>query len=70
MRRIEVVNVFVFTEFNELSTGRLLLRDNTPIFTEHPDKQRPHLHLDYIHVNMERRWVNLSSQEPTEVHVS
>ena len=44
MRRIEVVNVFVFTECYELSTRRLVLRDNTPIFTEHPDKQRPHLH--------------------------
>ena len=45
MRRTEVVvNVFVFIECYELSPGRLLLRNDTPIFTEHPEKQRPRVH--------------------------
>ena len=45
MRRIEVVKVFGFTECYELSTGRLLLWNDRPIFTEHLDKQRPYVHL-------------------------
>ena len=47
MRRTEVVKVFVFTECYELSPGRLLLQNDTPIFTEHPDKQKPRLF--YVH---------------------
>ena len=54
MRRTEVVvKVFVFIECYELSPGRLLLRNDTPIFTEHPDKQRPRVHFMYIQVNVE-----------------
>ena len=53
MRRTEVVKVFVFTECYELSPERLLLQNDTPIYTEHPDKQRPRVHFMYIQVNVE-----------------
>ena len=53
MRRVEVVKVFVFTECYKLSPGRLLLRNDTPISTAHPDKKRPRVHFVYIQVNVE-----------------
>ena len=56
MRRIEVVQVFFFTECYELSTGRLLLRDDTPIFTDHANRQRPRVHFLYMQVNVETRF--------------
>lgn len=41
MKCIEVVKVFVCIKCYELFIGRLLLWKDTPIFTEHLDKQRP-----------------------------
>ena len=49
MRCIEVVKVFVFTECYELSIGR----NDTPIYKEHSDKQRPRVYFVYIQVNVE-----------------
>ena len=49
MRCIEVVKDF--TECYELSTGRLLLRNDMPIFIEHPDKD----HM-YILCNLQSTW--------------
>ena len=48
MRCIEVVKVFVFTECYELST----VRNDTPIYKEHSDKQRSRVYFVYIQVNV------------------
>ena len=64
MRCIEVVQVFVFTECYELST----VRNDTPIYKEHSDKQRSRVYFVYIQVNVKicthvSPWLNFSNAE-------
>ena len=76
MSCIEVVKVFVFTECYELST----VRNDTPIYKEHSDKQRSRVYFVYIQVNVKicthvSPWLNFSNTEvgtsnPFDVYVS